>query len=79
VLQEAVFLTALAGLLGLTGGVVILELLGRAENEFIVNPSIKLSTGLAAAGFLVLAGAFAGYFPARAAARVNPISALRDQ
>ena len=33
----------------------------------------------AATMFLVLAGAFAGYFPARAAARVNPIHALRDQ
>ncbi len=79
VLQEAVFLTALAGLLGLTGGVVILELLGRSENEFIVNPSIDLSVGIAATAFLVLAGAFAGYFPARAAAKVNPIHALRDQ
>jgi putative ABC transport system permease protein len=79
VLQEAVFLTALAGLLGLTGGVVVLELLGRMDNEFILNPSIDLTTGLAATGFLVLAGAFAGYFPARAAARVNPIHALRDQ
>jgi len=78
VLQEAVFLTALAGLLGLTGGVVVLELMGRMDNEFILNPSISLSTGLAATGFLVLAGAFAGYFPARAAARVNPIHALRD-
>jgi putative ABC transport system permease protein len=79
VLQEAVFLTALAGLLGLTGGVVVLELMGRMDNEFILNPGIDLSTGVGATGFLVLAGAFAGYFPARAAAKVNPIHALRDQ
>jgi putative ABC transport system permease protein len=79
VLQEAIFLTALAGLLGLTGGVIVLELLGRMDNEFILNPGIDLSVGLAATAFLVLAGAFAGYFPARAAARVNPIHALRDQ
>ncbi len=78
VLQEAVFLTSVAGLLGLTGGVVVLELMGRMKNEFILNPSINLATGLEAAGFLVLAGAFAGYFPARAAAKVNPIHALRD-
>jgi putative ABC transport system permease protein len=79
VLQEAVFLTALAGLLGLTGGVVVLELLGRMKNEFILDPNINLGVGIAATAFLVLAGAFAGYFPARAAARVNPIHALRDQ
>jgi ABC-type antimicrobial peptide transport system permease subunit len=29
--------------------------------------------------FLMAAGALAGYFPARAAARINPIHALRDQ
>jgi ABC-type antimicrobial peptide transport system permease subunit len=28
---------------------------------------------------LVMVGALAGFFPARAAARVNPIHALRDQ
>jgi len=78
VLHEAVFRTAMAGLLGLTGGVVVLDLLGRMKNDFLLNPHIDLSTGLIAAGFLVLAGAFAGYFPARAAAKVNPIHALRD-
>ena len=78
VIQEAVFLTAIAGLLGLAGGVFMCELLGHMENEFIVNPSIDLATGIGATGFLVLAGAFAGYFPARAAAKVNPIHALRD-
>jgi putative ABC transport system permease protein len=79
VLQEAVFLTALAGLLGLIGGLVAIEIIGGMGNEFIVNPSIDLRTGLAATAFLVTAGAFAGYFPARAAARVNPIHALRDE
>jgi putative ABC transport system permease protein len=79
VLQESVFVTALSGLLGLTAGVAMLDLLGRMKNDFIYNPGIDLATGIAATGFLVLAGAFAGYFPARAAARVNPIHALRDQ
>ncbi len=79
VIQEAVFLTALAGLLGLAGGVGFLELVGMADNDFIYNPSIDIGTGIEAALFLVCAGALAGYFPARAAARVNPIHALRDQ
>jgi putative ABC transport system permease protein len=79
VIQEAIFLTAIAGLLGLAGGVFTGELLGRIDNEFILNPSIDLATGVGATAFLVLAGAFAGYFPARAAAKVNPIHALRDQ
>jgi len=47
--------------------------------EMIRNPSVHIGTGIAATAFLILAGALAGYFPARAAARVNPIHALRDQ
>jgi len=80
VIQEAVFLTGIAGLLGLSAGVGLCELIGRAHvSDFILNPGIDLSTGIAATLFLVFAGALAGFFPARAAARVNPIHALRDQ
>lgn len=79
ILQEAVFLTGLAGLLGLAAGVGVLELVGKLDNEFIYQPGIKLGHGIAAAIFLVAAGALAGYFPARSAAKVNPITALRDQ
>lgn len=79
IIQESVFLTGVAGLLGLSAGVGVLELLGRMNNDFIVNPSIDLKMGIAATVFLVIAGALAGYFPARAAAKVNPIHALRDQ
>jgi CRP-like cAMP-binding protein len=80
IIQEAVFLTGLAGLLGLVGGVALLEITARVvESEFVKNPSIDLKVGVAATLGLVIAGALAGFFPARAAARVNPISALRDQ
>jgi putative ABC transport system permease protein len=79
IVQEAVFLTGVAGLLGLSGGVACLELLGKMDNDFIKNPSVGIGTGVIATAILVLAGALAGYFPARAAAKVNPIHALRDQ
>ena len=80
IIQEAVFLTGIAGLLGLAGGVALLEVTGRVvETDFIKNPSINLHVGILATIGLMMAGAVAGYFPARAAARVNPIHALRDQ
>jgi putative ABC transport system permease protein len=80
IVQEAVFLTSIAGLLGLAGGVGILALIDSAGvSEMIRNPSIPLSTGVAATIFLICAGALAGFFPARAAARVNPIHTLRDE
>jgi len=80
VIQESVFLTGIAGLLGLAGGVGLLGLVGSAHfTDFILDPSIDLRIGVAATLFLMLAGALAGYIPARAAAKVNPIHALRDQ
>jgi putative ABC transport system permease protein len=79
IVQEAVFLTGIAGLLGLSGGVASLELLAKMDNDFIKNPSVGIGTGVVATVILVVAGALAGYFPARAAAKVNPIHALRDQ
>jgi putative ABC transport system permease protein len=79
ILQESVFLTGIAGLLGLSAGVALLSLTGQMDNDFIRDPNIDIRIGIAAAVFLVAAGALAGYFPARAAAKVNPIHALRDQ
>ena len=61
-------------------GVWFLELLPiLMQTEMLDQPRISFTTGVGATLFLVLAGAFAGYFPARAAAKVNPIHALRDQ
>jgi len=80
VIQESVFLTGIAGLLGLAGGVFLLSLVDNAHlTAFIRNPSVDLSVGVAATVFLVFAGALAGYFPARTAAKINPIHALRDE
>ena len=78
--QEAVFLTGVAGLLGLSAGVALLGALASGiQSEFIRDPSIDLTVGVLATLGLILAGALAGYFPARAAAKVNPIHALRDE
>ena len=80
VIQEAIFLTGISGLLGLSAGVGLLELASRlVQNEFLRNPAIDLRVGAAAALGLVVVGALAGFFPARAAARVNPVHTLRDQ
>jgi len=80
IVQEAVFLTSIAGLLGLSAGVVTLGAMAQfIHTDMIDNPSINISTGVAAAIGLVIAGALAGFVPAKSAARVNPIETLRDQ
>jgi putative ABC transport system permease protein len=83
VLQEAVVLTSLSGYLGLVAGVGALELLGQAvaklPNAPLSQPEIDLSSALFAVLALVVAGAVAGVVPARHAARVSPVEALRSE
>ena len=48
------------------------------EDYFITNPYIDFSTGISATIILIAFGAFAGYLPAKRAASIKPIEALRD-
>jgi putative ABC transport system permease protein len=81
IVQEAVVLTAVAGYLGLVAGVGLLALISKAvpPGNGFSNPEISLTLAIGATIVLVVAGALAGLFPALAAARVNPIEALRDE
>ncbi|MCY2685812.1 ABC transporter permease [Salinimicrobium sp. TH3] len=80
VLHESIFVTAIAGLVGLIGSLALLELVGpMIETEFITNPSVNFGIALTTVFILVIAGALAGFFPAYRAARIKPIVALRDE
>lgn len=81
IVQEAVFLTAAAGYLGMVAGVGLLALIENAvpPGEMFGAPRVDLAIALGATAILVVSGALAGLFPALAAARVNPIEALRDE
>jgi putative ABC transport system permease protein len=81
VLQESVLITAAAGYAGLVLGVLVLEGLAKAipEAEFFRNPQVDLKVALSATVLLVVAGTVAGFFPARRAAAIRPIEALRDE
>jgi putative ABC transport system permease protein len=81
ILQESVFITAIAGYVGLVLGVALLEVGAKflPQSEFFVNPGIDLRLALAATALLILAGAVAGFFPAYKAARVQPVEALKDE
>jgi putative ABC transport system permease protein len=81
IVQESVFITTVAGYLGLVAGVGGLALIDSLlpPSEMFAHPEVDLKVALGATVLLVIAGALAGLFPARAAARVNPIVALRDE
>lgn len=81
IVQEAVVLTAAAGYLGMVAGVGVLALVEKVvpSGKGFANPEVSLKLAIGATVVLVIAGALAGLFPALAAARVNPIEALRDE
>ena len=80
ILQESIFITTLSGYLGLFLGIVVLKNIGlRLEDYFIKNPFIDMGTAIAATVILIVFGAIAGYIPAKRAARIKPIVALRDE
>ncbi|MGB5980736.1 MAG: ABC transporter permease [Nonlabens sp.] len=80
VLHESIFITSIAGLIGLFLGVGLLELISPlVETDFIKYPKVDFNTSITTVIILVLAGALAGFFPARRAANIKPIEALRDE
>jgi putative ABC transport system permease protein len=83
ILQESIVLTAFAGYIGLVLGTFLLEGINYAMEKFDLNsdmfahPGVDLRIALTAFGILIICGAFAGLIPARKAASISPIEAIR--
>ena len=80
ILHESIFVTAVAGFMGLIFSLFLLQLVGPfIETDYISNPSVDFSVAITTVIILVVAGAAAGFFPAYRAANIKPIDALRDE
>ena len=89
VLLESILITTVAGYIGLLFGVSIMEGInfaieqmlatGGGEGMFFRNPTVDFATAIVSTLILIISGALAGYLPARRAANVKPIEALRDE
>ncbi len=85
IMQEAVFITAVAGYCGLVVSVFILEGVSAVMEAnggkagMFRHPEVDFKTAILALIVLVVAGVLASLLPAAKAAGVNPIVALQDE
>ena len=81
ILKESILITSVAGYAGLVLGIVTLEVAAGLlpKDGFFLHPEVDLGVAIQATVLLVVAGAAAGFFPARRAGRLRPVEALRNE
>ena len=88
VMSESVLLTSLAGLMGLTLGVFLLDVLNNLllaqpsstqEATFFQNPEISIQIAVAATIIIIISGLIAGLIPAWRALQIKAIDAIREE
>ena len=85
VMSESLLLTAIAGLMGLTCGVFLLDFVNNVlmnmnqEDLMIKDPSVDIQTATIATVILLIFGLLAGLIPAWRAMQIKAIDALRDE
>jgi putative ABC transport system permease protein len=78
-LAESSFLSLLGGLIGILLGWLISLIIGQiaSASGTALNPAVSLNAILMATSFSIAVGLFFGIYPARRAARLEPVEALR--
>lgn len=85
VMSESLVLTALAGLIGLSLGVFLLDIVNKVlssasnEDTFFTNPEININTAIVATIILLISGLLAGLIPAWRAMQIKAIDAIREE
>ncbi|MDG1888795.1 MAG: ABC transporter permease [Flavobacteriaceae bacterium] len=81
ILTESIFITAISGFLGMMTGIIALNSLDSTalQDYFITRAGVDLNIAFFATVILIIFGVIAGYIPAKRAAQIKPIVALRDE
>ena len=88
VVLESIVITTIFGYIGMVLGVGFCEYMdatvgsqtmdiGVFQQKYFIDPTVDIGTCIQATFVIIIAGALAGFFPARKAAKVKPIEALR--
>jgi len=85
IMQESVFITAVAGYSGLVLGTLLIESIAKkldaagGKAGFMGPPEVDFNTAIIALAVLIVSGLLASLMPAAKAAAVNPVVALQDE
>lgn len=80
IMQESIMITLIFGVLGILLATLLVENLNESlEYYFIYDPGVSSGSLIMACVILFIAGFLAGFLPARYAAKIKPIDALRDE
>ena len=86
IMSESLLLTALAGLLGLSAGVFLLDLVDKimsaqpaSNGTMMEHPEVSIQIAVAATVILLFSGLLAGLIPAWRAMQIKAIDAIREE
>jgi putative ABC transport system permease protein len=81
IMFESLFITTIAGYLGLLIGTGVVKWMAPIleKHYFLKDSSVNMGIVVFATILLMISGIIAGYLPARRAAKIKPIVALRDK
>ncbi|MDX9704796.1 MAG: ABC transporter permease [Weeksellaceae bacterium] len=80
IMQESIMITLLFGVIGILAATLLVENINESLiSYFIYDPGVSSESLILACIILFVAGFLAGFLPARYAAKIKPIDALRDE
>ena len=83
IILESVFLTSIAGALGIIFGGLVLMLIdatmGKGDDAAFLNPTVDIPVIIISAITLIVLGTLIGLIPAHTAVSIRPIEALREE